>query len=70
MGVFPIADKFKATCKYKGISKHLGLFNTVEEASRQYMNFKHSVAAELAAKYKELLDPRVYAILVQYGSIL
>lgn len=70
LGVYPIGDKFSAACRYKGISKHLGLFNTAEEAGRQYMDFKHSIATELAAQYKELLDPRVHSVLIQYGSIV
>lgn len=66
LGVFPIGDKFKATCKYKGINKYLGRFNTAEGAGRQYMDFKHSIATELAAQYKELLDPRAYNALINY----
>lgn len=66
LGVYPIGDKFSSACRYKGISKHLGLFNTAEEAGRQYMDFKHSIATELAAQYKELLDPRAYNALINY----
>jgi len=48
-------SKFKSQCKAGGKNKHLGYFNTPEEASDAYKLFKYEVIAETAIQQNEPL---------------
>lgn len=46
--------------------KHLGLFNTQEEAFAAYKAAKEQFLTKLAEKYKQQLDDRAYVALLRY----
>jgi hypothetical protein len=47
-------------------SKHLGLFNTPEEAFESYKKTKESYIKEVADKWKDKLNSRVYKAMIDY----
>ncbi len=54
--------QFRARCS----DKHLGWFNTEIEAFHAYKHAKEAYVKELANKWKEQIDPRVYEALMKY----
>ena len=54
--------KFRARCG----NKHLGLFNTELEAFYAYKQAKETYIKEVANKWKDQIDPRVYNALMKY----
>ena len=52
--------------KNKGKQEHLGYFKTEIEAFEAYKQAKENYIKELADKYKDMLDPRVYEALYNY----
>lgn len=63
----------KTTCKFisycrgvDGKRKHLGVFNTPQEAFLAYKTFKEALIKQVANEYKNLIDPRAYQALVNY----
>jgi len=60
--------KFHARCCYGvgGKHKHLGLFNTVQEAFLAYKTFKEALIKEVANEYKDQIDERAYKALMCY----
>ena len=54
--------QFRARCS----DKHLGWFNTEIEAFNAYKKAKESYIKELAEKWKDQIDPRVYEALMKY----
>lgn len=73
-GEFPIGvhystDKKKFVAqisKNDGQRTHLGLFNTPEEAFYVYKDAKEAYIKEVAEKWKNLIDARVYEALINY----
>jgi len=73
-GEFPIGvalqsgtNRFRAYCQIEGGKiKHLGLFNTTQEAFNVYKEFKENTVQEIANKYKDAVDKRVYEAFVNY----
>lgn len=49
-----------------GKSHVIGRYKTVEEAFSAYKDYKEALIKEVANKYKDLLAPRVYEILLKY----
>lgn len=60
IGVMKYKDKFKAVCRLK----HLGIFDTVEEARNAYLKEKKKHLVELANKWKDKIEPRAYDALI------
>lgn len=61
------SGKFRARCGgWHGKLKHLGYFNTPQEAFKAYKTFKESLIKQVANEYKEQLDSRVYEALMNY----
>jgi len=60
------SGKFTARLNINGKKKHLGLFNTPEEAFRVYKLAKEAQIKAVAEKWKHLLDERVYLALMAY----
>ena len=61
------SGKFYAIlCAENKSSKHLGTFDTLEEAFATYKKAKESWLKFLANKYKSELDPRAYSALMEY----
>lgn len=58
--------KFVSQCNDTGKNKHLGSFNTPQEAFQTYKTFKEALIKEVANEYKEMLDSRVYEALMNY----
>lgn len=66
-GIYPIGvskdyDKFKATLK----KKNLGRYDTPEEAFQAYKTAKEAYIKEVADKWKDQIDPRVYEAMYNY----
>jgi len=72
-GEFPVgvcfhkyAGKFMARLTINGKVKHLGLFNTAEEAFQVYKLAKEANIKVVAQKWQHLLDERVFQALMTY----
>lgn len=70
-GDFPIGVREKDGCiiaqiNYMGIKRHLGTFNTKEEAFDSYKIAKEQCIRDYANKYKDKLAENVYNALLQY----
>jgi hypothetical protein len=50
----------------KGKSVHLGTFNTEIEAFQAYKTAKEAYIKEVANRWKDKIDPRVYEALMKY----
>lgn len=72
IGVYYTLNKFKAQCKIynkdkrRYIQKHLGLFNTPEEAFYKYKEFKEQYIKEVANEYKEIIPKKLYEAMYKY----
>jgi len=60
------SGKFKAYLAINGRPKHLGLFNTPEEAFFAYKAAKEAQIKVVAQQWQHLLDERVYLALLTY----
>ena len=60
------SGKFAAQINIKMKRVHLGLFDTIDEAFLAYKMSKESQIKELANKYKDFLDSRVYNAMMMY----
>lgn len=59
-GVTRIGSKFRSNLSSGKRTIHLGMFNTIEEASAVYKIAKQKRITELAEKFKDSLSPLVY----------
>lgn len=57
---------FRASVGRFGKSEYLGQFDTSEEAFNAYKQAKESYIKEVANKWKDQIDPRVYEALINY----
>src|SRR5690349_14320902 len=61
VGVTKVGKKFKAVCKVENSTqKHLGYYDTPEEAFQVYKIAKEQEIKRIADKWKDKIDPRVY----------
>jgi len=58
--------KFEAYLNVNGKAKHLGLFNTPEEAFQAYKRAKEAQIKAVAEKWQHMLDNRVFQALMEY----
>jgi len=58
--------KFRASLAINGKRKHLGLFNTPEEAFQAYKLAKEAHIKVVAQKWQHLLDEKVFQALLDY----
>lgn len=58
--------RFKARISYGCIGKHLGNYDTIEEAFLAYKIAKEDRIKVLANKWKDKIDPRAYEALMNY----
>ena len=72
-GEFPVGvhyeksrNKFQAYIRKNGKREYLGRYNTVEEAFLAYKEAKEAYIKEVANKWKDKIDPRVYEALMRY----
>lgn len=61
---------FVTHIKYNKVSKYIGIFSTIEEASNCYIQEKKKQLIELAIKYKESLSINSYNALLNYKVIV
>lgn len=59
-------DKFYARVRAHGARKHLGLYDTPEEAFHVYKEAKEGYIKEVANKWRDQIDQRVYDALLNY----
>ena len=52
--------KFKAYCRVNGKIRHLGYFDTPDEAYTVYKTFKENLCKQLALKWQSEIDPRLF----------
>jgi len=62
------SKKFHARCCYGvcGKTKHIGSFNTQQEAFQAYKTFKEALIKDVANEYRAQLDTRAYQALMKY----
>lgn len=60
IGVHKVNNRYSASISKKGKGVHLGYFATVEEAFNAYKYAKESYIKEVADKWKDQIEPRVY----------
>ena len=58
------SGKFRACVRIYGVLKHIGLFTTELEAFQSYKEAKEAHIKEVANKWKDQIDPRVYGALM------
>mgnify|MGYP003433760200 FL=1 len=58
--------KFAARCKVNGKDKHLGYFNTAEEAFVVYKPFKEALCKQLALKWHSEIDIRLFNTMMNW----
>ena len=57
---------FMARCNVNGKQKHLGLYNTPQEAFVVYKSFKEALCKQLALKWQSEIDPRVFNAMMNW----
>ena len=62
----PKIGKFRSQMNAGGKKRHMGLFVNPEEAFLAYKEAKEAYIKEVANKWKEQIDPRVYDALMNY----
>ena len=58
--------KFKAQCTVNSKPQHLGLFNTPQEAFAVYKPFKENLCKQLALKWKDEIDERLFNTMMNW----
>lgn len=66
-GVSLVAGRYKAQVSINGRRKHLGYFDTPEAAHAAYKAAKFNEIHRQATIYKDAIDPRAYAALMDYS---
>ena len=66
LGIRPHGHKFLARCGTDKTSRHIGLFNTPEEAFQAYKEVKEAFIKTQAEKWRIFIDPRAYQALMAY----
>ena len=61
------SGKFKAQCTVNGKIKHLGYFNTPEEAFTAYKPFKGALCKQLALKWQSEIDERLFNVMMNWS---
>jgi len=59
--------KFAARCNVNGKLKHLGCFNTPEEAIAVYKTFKENLCKQLALKLESEIDQRLFNTMMKWS---
>jgi len=60
------SGKYRAVCRINSKQQHLGLFNNPEAAFVAYKAFKEAVCKDLANKYQDRLDERVFNYMMNW----
>lgn len=59
-------NKYSSTIRIGGGTRHLGYFSTTLEAFQVYKTAKEAYIKEVANKWKDKIDPKVYEALMNY----
>ena len=59
--------KYNALCSLNGKQQHLGYFDTPQEAFDAYKLFKEALCKQLALKWKEKIDPRLFNAMMSWS---
>lgn len=62
-----IASRFRSRCNVNGNLKYLGYFDTPEQAHACYKTFKEALCKELANKWRDKIDERVYNAMMSWS---
>lgn len=66
-GVSKVGKKFQVRCRVNGKhSKHIGIYTTVDEATKAYKYVKESHIKSLADKWRNMINPRAYEALINW----
>lgn len=65
-GISKRGDRFIAQLNKNGVKVHLGVFSDMEEAFNFYKKAKEAHIKEVADKWKDKIDSRVYEALIHY----
>lgn len=66
IGVQKFRNRFRAKIKYNNKNVYLGVFNTPTEAFLAYKTAKEEKVKMLAEKYRDMIDPRCYELLMAF----
>lgn len=66
IGVSYKNKKYRAYCHVDKKMKHLGCYNTPEEAFQVYKNFKEQYIKEVAEQYRDLIPQKLYDGMMNY----
>lgn len=66
VSLFKITCKFQASFSIKGKKQNLGYFKTPDEAFQAYKAAKEAYIKEVANRWKDQIDDRVYQALMNY----
>ena len=58
--------RFMARCNVNGKQKHLGLYNTPQEAFVVYKSFKEALCKQLALKWQSEIDERLFNAMMNW----
>ena len=58
--------KYTAYCSINGKPKHLGYYNTPEEAFAVYKPFKEALCKQLAIKWESEIDERLFNVMMNW----
>lgn len=59
-------NKFQAYCKVNGKKKHIGCYNSPEEAFEAYREFKEELIKSTADEYKDYIPDKLYDAMYNY----
>lgn len=59
-------ENYRSLCRINGKTKHLGCYNTPEEAFQAYKNFKEQYIKEVANQYKNVIPQQLYTAMINY----
>lgn len=59
-------NKYIARCSINGKTKHIGIYDTPEEAFYSYKEYKEDIIKNIADKYREQIPKELYMALINY----
>lgn len=66
IGVIHRNKKYEAQCGVNGKPKHLGYYNTPEEAFKVYKQYKEDYIKKVAEEYKNVIPSKLYEAMLKY----